>query len=175
MTIDLLKERIPDYAKDLRLNIGRLLTSDGAPGLSDIQIYGVALASAYASKNAEVIDAFKAISAPFFDESYHHGILSAVSIMAMNNIYYRSTGMVSEPSLTHLQTGLRMQVLANPGIPKVDFEAYSLAVSVVNGCHYCVNSHARKLFESGISPEGIQSILKISAVVYGVSQVLSIR
>ena len=36
---------------------------------------------------------------------------------------------------------LRMNVIGNPGIDKLDFELLSLAVSAVNGCGLCVTAH----------------------------------
>ena len=33
---------------------------------------------------------------------------------------------------------LRMNVMANPGVEKVDFELWSLAVSAINGCGMCI-------------------------------------
>ena len=49
---------------------------------------------------------------------------------------------------------LRMNVIGNPGIDKLDFELLSLAVSAVNGCGMCVTAHERKLREGGMGREG---------------------
>ena len=43
--------RCPDYARDLKLNLGSVLAPTGAPGLTEKQIWAVALASAIASRN----------------------------------------------------------------------------------------------------------------------------
>ena len=53
-TLDTIRDAIPDYARDLKLNLGSVLTTSGAPGLTDKQIWAVALASAIASRNAAV-------------------------------------------------------------------------------------------------------------------------
>ena len=42
--MDALKDRIPDYAKDLRLNLSSVLTPQGAPGLTEPQLWMTALA-----------------------------------------------------------------------------------------------------------------------------------
>lgn len=51
MTLDLIRDAIPDYARDLRLNLGTVLTPAGAPGLSEGQIWSIALAAALAARN----------------------------------------------------------------------------------------------------------------------------
>lgn len=70
---------------------------------------------------------------------------------------------------------LRMTVIGNPGIKKTDFELYSLAVSAVNGCGACVEAHAKKLAESGVSKEAVQSVARIAAVVRAAAQVFMIE
>ena len=54
MSIDTLKTALPEYAKDLKLNLGSLATE---PGLTDQQRAGTFIASAIASRNADVIRA----------------------------------------------------------------------------------------------------------------------
>ena len=115
------------------------------------------------------------LSQPELEDADIQGIKSAVSIMAMNNIYYRTIGMMSDSIFSQLQPGLRMQVIGNPGIPKVDFEIYSLAVSAINGCQHCVDSHSTVLMQSGINQEGVQSVIRISAVVYALHQINAIE
>ena len=44
-TLDAIRDAIPDYARDLKLNLGSVLSTAGAPGLSEKQIWAVALAS----------------------------------------------------------------------------------------------------------------------------------
>ena len=46
MSIDSLKALLPDYAKDIKLNIGNVLTPSA---LNETQIWGAALASAIAA------------------------------------------------------------------------------------------------------------------------------
>ncbi|MDQ3495785.1 MAG: hypothetical protein M3485_09775 [Pseudomonadota bacterium] len=48
------RNQLPDYAKDLRLNLDSVLSAGGSPGLDDRQIRAVALASAIASRHARV-------------------------------------------------------------------------------------------------------------------------
>ena len=168
---DELKNRIPDYAKDVRLNLASILTPEGAPDLTQDQIYGVALASAYAVKNSDIIDALLAEQIP---AEIVQAAKSAASIMAMNNIYYRFLHLVSDKEYGKLPAKLRMNVIGSPGVPKVDFELYSIAVSAINGCGMCMDAHARELEKHGVSKLTVQSAVRIAAVINSVAQSLFI-
>ena len=50
-SIEAWRDALPDYARDLKLNLGSVLTASGAPGLNEKQIWSIALASAIASRN----------------------------------------------------------------------------------------------------------------------------
>ena len=92
--------------------------------------------------------------------------------MGMNNIYYRFTHLTSNPEYGKLPAKLRMNIIANPGASKVDFELWSLAVSAINGCGMCVDSHERVLKEHGVTTEQIQTAVRIAAVVHAVAATL---
>ena len=81
----------------------------------------------------------------------------------MNNIYYRFLHLVEDVEYQGMPARLRMNVLANPGIDRLDFELLSLAVSAINGCGLCVSSHEKKLRQHGITREMIQSAVRIAA------------
>ena len=51
MNIEQIRDALPDYARDLKLNLGSVLTATGAPGLNEKQIWSIALASAIAARN----------------------------------------------------------------------------------------------------------------------------
>jgi alkyl hydroperoxide reductase subunit D len=168
--IEELKDRLGDYAKDVKLNIGTVLTTDGAPELSQNQIYGVALASAYATRNAAVVAAVAAEVDAVLSAQEKQAAKAAATIMAMNNVYYRFTHLVSDTEFATLPARLRMNVIGNPGIPKVDFELYSLAVSAINGCGMCMDAHVHEVRKGDVSALGIQSAIRIAAVVGAVAQ-----
>jgi hypothetical protein len=44
-TLDTLRDAIPEYARDLKLNLGSVLATSGAPGLTDKQIRSPATSS----------------------------------------------------------------------------------------------------------------------------------
>jgi len=169
MTLNELKSSIPDYAKDLRLNLDSVLTESGAPGLSAKQIGLVALASAIASRYAPLAAAVASEAANSAAPQELNGARTAAALMAMNNVYYRFTHLVGDAEYQTLRASLRMNVMANPGCGKVDFELASLAVSAINGCGTCIESHEKTLRKHEVPALAIQSAARIAAVIHGVA------
>ena len=170
--MDALRDRIPDYARDLRLNIATVLTPQGAPGLSEAQIWMTALASAIASRNAELARVIEAEAAAKLQPAGIEAARAAAAIMGMNNVYYRFLHLVEDDEYAKLPARLRMNVLGNPGIAKADFELISLAVSAVNGCGRCVTAHERVLRQHEVGREAVQSAVRIASVIHAVAGVL---
>jgi alkyl hydroperoxide reductase subunit D len=171
-TLDTVRDAIPDYARDLKLNLGSVLSTAGAPGLTEKQIWAVALASALASRNPEFTRDMEALATAHLDVAYMNGARAAAAIMGMNNVYYRFLHLVEDPEYAQLPARLRMNVIGNPGIDKVDFELLSLAVSAINGCGTCVASHERQLRKHDFTREAVQSAVRIAATVHAVARVL---
>ena len=169
MSIDALREQIPDYAKDIRLNLGSLA---GETILTDQQKYGAFLVSALAGRNAVVIKAIEDEVAEKLSPEAKSAAKSAAAIMAMNNVYYRATHLMSAADYQTLPAKLRMNVIGNPGVDKVDFELWSLAVSAVNGCGMCLDSHEQIVRKAGLAADQVQAALRIAAVVHAASAVL---
>lgn len=172
-TLDLIRDAIPDYARDLKLNLGSVLTTAGAPGLNEPQIWAVALASAIASRNLAFTRGIEAAAGEHLDAAHLQAARAAAAIMGMNNIYYRFLHLVEDAEYQSMPARLRMNILANPGIDKLDFELLSLAVSAVNGCGLCISSHEKKLRQHGFTREMIQSAVRIAATVHAVAGVLA--
>ena len=170
--LDLTRDSLPDYARDLKLNLGSVLTREGAPGLSERQIWAVALASAIAARNNAFTRAIEAAAQQHLDAAHLQAARAAAVIMGMNNIYYRFLHLVEDAEYQSMPARLRMNILANPGIDKLDFELLSLAVSAVNGCGLCISSHEKKLRAHGYTREMIQSAVRIAATVHAVAGVL---
>tara|TARA_B100001939_G_scaffold86036_2_gene73668 strand:- start:11605 stop:12141 length:537 start_codon:yes stop_codon:yes gene_type:complete len=175
MSVQDLKSRLPDYAKDIKLNLSAVLSEEGAEGLSQRQIYGIALASAYATRNKTVIESLTLETEDKITTEEMTAAKAAATIMGMNNVYYRFTHMVSDTDYRKLPAKLRMNVIGRPGIEKVDFELYSLAVSAINGCAMCIEAHVHEVLKAGISKTGIQSAIRIAAVISAAAQVLTIE
>ncbi|MEX6633099.1 carboxymuconolactone decarboxylase family protein [Hyphococcus lacteus] len=170
MSIDNLREQIPDYAKDIRLNLGTLASETT---LTDQQKWGAFLASALASGNATVIKAVNAEVEGKLSPEALTATKAAAAIMGMNNIYYRSTHLMSAKDYGTMPAKLRMNVIGKPGVEKVDFELWSLAVSAVNGCGMCLDSHEKVVREGGLSTEQVQTALRIAATIHAAAAVLT--
>ncbi len=168
MSIEALRERLPDYAKDVRLNLGSLAAESV---LSGQQKAGCFVVSALASRNAEVIRAVLDEFAPQLSPEALQAAKAAASIMGMNNIYYRFVHLVGG-DYEKLPARLRMNVIGKPGIQKLDFELWSLAVSAVNGCGMCLTAHEKVLREGGLSTEQVQAAVRIAAAVHAVAVTL---
>jgi alkyl hydroperoxide reductase subunit D len=172
MHLSELKTRIPDYAKDLRLNLDSVLSESGAPGLSAKQIGLVALASAIAARHAPLASGIAAFAAQSAGPQELDGARTAAALMAMNNIYYRFTHLAGEAEYATLRAGLRMNAMATPGCDKIDFELCSLAVSAINGCGKCMESHEKTLRKHGLAAQPIQSAVRIAAVIHAIAVTL---
>src|SRR3546814_16415988 len=85
--------------------------------------------------------------------------------MGMNNVYYRAIHLLSNKEYATLPARLRMNVLANPGVEKVDFELWSTAVSAVNGCGMCLDAHEAELKKTGVTAPHVPAPLRIGAVI----------
>jgi alkyl hydroperoxide reductase subunit D len=169
MSIDNLKSMIPDYAKDIKLNLSSLANDET---LSVQQLWGTMLASALASGQAEVMQQMAAAASENLDENALNAVKAAASIMAMNNMYYRFVHITNMSEFKTMPAKLRMNVIANPGVDKADFELWSLAVSVVNGCGMCIDAHAKTLLDHGVTKEQVQTASRIASVVHAVARVI---
>ncbi|MEO6264533.1 MAG: carboxymuconolactone decarboxylase family protein [Luteimonas sp.] len=167
-----LRNTLPDYAKDLKLNLDSVLSETGAAGLDGKQIRAIALASAIAARHAPLVAAIGAFAAEQLSPEELDGAKAASAIMVMNNIYYRATHLIHNDEYGQLRAGLRMNIMGNSGLDKITFELASLAVSAINGCGACLDSHERVIREHDVSAQGVQSALKIGAVVHAVAVTL---
>jgi alkyl hydroperoxide reductase subunit D len=172
MNIEQIRDALPDYARDLKLNLGSVLTASGAPGLTEKQIWSIALASAIAARNTAFARDIEAQARAHLADVEVEGAKAAAAIMGMNNIYYRFLHLVADSEYQSMPARLRMNVIANHGIDKNDFELLSLAVSAVNGCGLCVTSHEKKLRAHEVGREAIQSAVRIAATIHAVAVTL---
>jgi alkyl hydroperoxide reductase subunit D len=170
MSLDALRESLPAYAKDLSLNLSSLV---GETVLSDAQKWGAFVAAAHAIGQPQVVQAIDAAAreAGLSDEAFS-AAKAAAAIMGMNNVYYRALHLMKNQEYRTLPAKLRMNVLANPGAPKAEFELWSLAVSAVNGCGMCLDAHEAELRTHGVTNMQVQAALRIAATVNAVSAVL---
>ncbi|MDP2765812.1 MAG: carboxymuconolactone decarboxylase family protein [Brevundimonas sp.] len=168
MSLDALRDLMPAYAKDISLNLGSLASETV---LNDQQKWGCFLASAHAVGVAPVVKAIEAQAATVLSPEAMNAAKAAAAIMGMNNIYYRSLHLMKNQEYTTIPARLRMNILANPGVDKMDFELWSTAVSAVNGCDSCLDAHEGALRKHGVPATQVQAALRIGAVVHAASRI----
>ena len=168
MSIETLKAAIPEYAKDIKLNLGSLAMDQT---LSAQQRAGTFIASALASRNATVTKAIVEEFGPTLSPEALIAAKAAASIMAMNNVYYRFVHLAGG-DYANMPAKLRMNVIGKPGVEKVDFELWSLAVSAVNGCGMCIEAHEKVVRHGGLTQEHVQAAVRIASTVHAVAAVL---
>jgi alkyl hydroperoxide reductase subunit D len=167
--VDALKEALPAYAKDTRLNLSSVITTSKLP---EQQLWGTVVATALASRSTTVIRELVEEAKGHLTDEAMTAAKAAASVMAMNNVYYRTMHLIGDEEYANLPARLRMQVIGNPGVDKTDFELWCLAVSAVNGCGRCLESHEKVLRAAGLSREPIQEAVRIAAVVHAVAATL---
>ena len=159
MSLQDLRNALPDYAKDMKLNLDSVLSEGGSPGVDGQQIRAIALASAIASRYAPLVAAIETFAAEQLSPEEINGSKAAAAVMAMNNIYYRATHMIHNDEYGQLRAGLRINIMGSSGIDKGTLELASLAVSAFNGCGACLDSHERVILQHDVSVQGVQSAL----------------
>ena len=166
--IDQLKDAIPDYAKDTRLNIDAVVKRSK---LDPVEAECVALAAAFATGNTKL---WIWIQSQIADAAESTAAITAASLMSMNNVWYPYVEMAEDPALKGLPAQLRMNAIASHGgTTKARFEAYSLAASIVGRCHFCVKAHYDTLKKEGYTIEQLRDIGRIAAVMNSVARVLN--
>ena len=149
-----INDRIPDYAKDLRLNFDAVLSRSS---LAPAEAVGAALAAAFAARSAPLVEALR--EAPLLDATHAKAALTAAALMGMNNVWYPFVEMAADPELKTVRPELRMNAYAtHGGVERKRFELYALAASVVGKCEFCIQSHARLLREAGFSTEQLRDV-----------------
>ena len=165
--VDQLKETIPDYAKDTRLNIDAVIKRST---LDPVEAECLALAAAFATGNTKL---WTWIQSQIADVTESTAAVTAASLMSMNNVWYPYVEMAADTALKGLPAQLRMNAIAtHGGTTKARFESYSLAASIVGKCHFCVRAHYDTLKKEGYTVEQLRDIGRIAAVITAASRVL---
>ena len=166
--LNTLKERIPDYAKDIRLNLDAVIARSS---LDPADALGTALAAAYAARSKTIVDAIRGSGQ--LNETDTNAALSAAALMGMNNVWYPYVEMADDPDLKTQRPELRMNAYAtHGGVDKKRFELFALAASIVGKCHFCVASHYKMLKENGLTAQQLRDAGRIAAVVNAAAQAI---
>lgn len=162
MSLENLKNEMPEYAKDIKLNLSTLAAEET---LSQQQLWGCFVSCALATRQPQLIDNIRAEAADKLSGEAMQAAHAAATIMGMNNIYYRSVHLMTNKDYHAMPAKLRMTVIGNPGVDKIDFELWAFAVSAVNGCGMCLDAHEAQLAKANISRDQVQAALRIAATV----------
>lgn len=167
--IEQLVNGIPDYAKDIRLNLDSVINRSTIADENVVK--GIALAAAYAAGSSKIVEV---ISSQFANEVEYKASLTAAALMAMNNVWYPFVEMTEDPNLKGLPAQLRMNAYASHGgTSKANFEAYALSASIVGKCHFCVKSHYHTLLKEGFTVEQLRDVGRIAATINAAAKVIS--
>ena len=166
MSIESLKNAVPGYAKDLKLNLGSLARSTN---LDEQKKWGTFLACAAATGSATVLREISEEAGDYLSEEAYAAALAAAAVMGMNNVFYSAKGNMGD-DFANERAGLRMNVIANPGVDKADFDLWSFAVSAIGHCEFCTAAHAEDCLKAGISKEGVMDALRIAATTAGLAR-----
>ena len=168
--VNSIKECIPDYAKDIRLNLDGTIARSSLEGNDAV---GVALAAAFAAKCRTIVEAIR--QAGVLTPEELTGAQTAAALMGMNNVWYPFVEMADDADLKTQRAELRMGAYASHGgVDKRRFEMYALAASIVGKCHFCVKSHFALLKnEQGMSVQQLRDVGRIAAVVNAAAQVIA--
>ncbi|HZX27947.1 MAG TPA: carboxymuconolactone decarboxylase family protein [Telluria sp.] len=164
-----IKDLIPDYAKDIRLNLDGTIARSSLTGNDAV---GVALAAAFAARCRPIVDAI--VTGGVLAPEEQNAALAAAALMGMNNIWYPYVEMADDADLKSQPAQLRMNAYANNGgVDKRRFEMYALAASIIGKCHFCVKSHFDLLKQEGMSSQQLRDVGRIAAVVNAAAQCIA--
>jgi alkyl hydroperoxide reductase subunit D len=168
--VDKIKEALPDYAKDTKLNLDAVIKRST---LDPIEAQCCALAAVFATGNSKLwVWISQQIANP--GDPDVNAAITAASLMAMNNIWYPYVEMAGDEQLKGLPAQLRMNAISSHGgTTKAKFEAYSLAASIVGKCEFCVKAHYDGLKSLGYTVEQLRDIGRIASVMTAVSKVMT--
>jgi alkyl hydroperoxide reductase subunit D len=167
-----IRNGLPDFARDLKLNLQSVLADST---LSVAQRWGVAVASAAASRNPRLQAGVVADARAAVDPAVIEDALAAAALMGMNNVYYRFRHLVGNPAYGQKPARLRMNRMVKPAGSKLDFELFSLAASAINGCGTCMDSHERVVVAGGLTEDQVHDAVRIAATIQGTAVAMELE
>ena len=168
--LDILEEGQSRYVADLKINFKNSFESE-LLSKKEISLLGVALS---VNANHTLLREF------FKNNAVTEGATAAeiaeaaacASLLSANNVFYRFRHFVNKEKYNEIPARIKMNIMGRPVTGKEFFELMSLAVSAVNGCETCVNSHENSLIELGTKEERIFEAVRLSAVLTSLTKIL---
>jgi alkyl hydroperoxide reductase subunit D len=162
-TLEDIKNSIPDFAKDIRLNFSSVIINSSH---DDDLVYGCAYACSLSLGNMNIAKIFEDECRSKISDSFVNSVKSIVSIMAMNNVWYKYRDAMPSMEMKVGPQKLRVNVMGTyAGLDKLLFESISLCISAVNGCQFCVKSHSQLLIDEGKTKNYVFEIGRIASVI----------
>mgnify|MGYP001238141314 CR=1 FL=1 len=172
-TIKDLKNAIPEFAKDIKLNFSSLIMNSD---YDEELVYGCAYASTLTIGNDEIIKVFHNECEKRFGLKFIESIKSTVIIMTLNNQWYKYRDSMPTAEMKIASQKMRVNIMATgAGLDKTLFESISLCISAINGCSFCVKAHSNLLLDNKMNKEYVLNIGRISSVISAISKALSLR
>ena len=168
MELEQLLNHVPEYAKDLKLNLGSVTRQTE---LSERQTWGTVVACAIAARNPQLLESLLGEAARHLNEPAMFAAKAAAAIMGMNNVFYRFRHLSSNEKYGAMPARLRMQVIGKHASDPVDFELWCLAVSAINGCGVCVDAHEKVLRDKGVNEETVLAAVRIASTIHALAVV----
>ena len=162
MSLKDFSDSLPDYARDIRSNVEAILRDES---LNDQRKYGLLLACAHGTGYKPIVEAAEAEVKGKLSPEAADAARGAAAVMAMTNVYFRFVHLASNHEYAQMPARLRMNLVGSPGIAKVDFELFGLAVSAMNGCGLCIDSHEKMVRQHNVGAEVVQTAARIAAVL----------
>ncbi len=160
------------YIKDLKINTGNALNN--TQHLNRKEALLLALAVAANEKFDLLKNSFATqAKAEGATEAEIAEVVAATSLMNTNNVFYRFRHFANKDFYNNHPAGIKMSIMMNPVLGKEFFELISLALSAVNGCEMCVNSHEASVLQHGSSESRVFEAVKSAAIIKGLISALS--
>jgi alkyl hydroperoxide reductase subunit D len=169
MLLSAIIESLPDYARDLKVNLQNVLAQQE---LTEQQTWTTAVACALACRNATLSHAILTEAAAKLTPEAMNSAKAAFAVMGMNNIFYRFRHMVGRDEYTTMPARLRMQAIRSHGGDPADFELNCLAVSAINGCEACLRSHEAAVREKGLTEDHVMASVRIASTLHAAAGVI---
>ena len=169
MTLEQLRNSLPDYANDLKLNLSGVLAQ---AELNEQQIWGTALACAIAAGSPTLMAAISGEAKPKLSQVAFTAAQSAAALMGMNNVYFRFLHLMNDETYKTLPSRLRMNAVRAHGSDPVDFELWCVAVSAIHNCEACVGAHESAARKKGATQEQVLAAVRIASVLHAVASII---
>lgn len=166
-----LLSQLPQEAKDIRINLKRVLAAEESLDIE--QTWGSALTSAYFIRNAEIIEAIlaDAKSANVREEVLEDAKAAAI-LMGQNTIYYRFRHLMNEESYNQRPANLRMMRMQQVASTKLLFELFSIGPAALKGCEMCLKAHEAQVKAGGLGEEHVHDVVRIASVLFATAVAL---